>query len=73
MSMSPLAEAAMRAEKNRHPLKGVPQAAREMEHYQYYRTMPWNEPCKMALHLCDSVRLRLLELKNAEYERKNHA
>lgn len=71
MSMSPLAEACMMAEKKRHPLKGVPRAARELGDYRFYDAMPWNRPCKLTLHMCDSVRLKILELKNAEWEAKH--
>ena len=71
MSKSPLAEAVMMAEKNRHPLKGVPRAAREMADYRWYDAMPWNSPCKLTLHICDSVRLKLWELENAEWEAKH--
>ena len=70
MSMSPLAEAAMMAEKKRHPLRGVA-AKRSTADTKWQQAMPWNQDGKMQLFLCQSVLDQLSDEKKAEYARKH--
>ncbi len=70
MSMSPLAEMAMTAEKNRHPLKGVA-AKRSTEDTKWQQAMPWNQGGKMQVFLCQSVLDQLSDERRAQYARKH--
>lgn len=70
MSMSPLAEAVMEAERNRHPLKGVPAAKRAPDE-KYLYALPWNKIGKLKLFMCQSVLDQLSDYKRANYRRKH--